>query len=405
MYQFKEEHFMKRFLSLFLMFALLTGLALGAMAAEVDSDSEYCFGVEDFDQSQTLVGICITELPDATLGTVMLGTRVLHSGDILTKEQVEQMTFHPLRTEQDRQATVTYLPIYENRVAPSATMTISIKGKVDLAPVAQDAALETYKNLSNSGQLPVSDPEGSALTYTLTRHPRRGQVTIHEDGTYTYTPKKNKVGTDSFTYTATDESGKVSREATVTVTVLKANSKEQYADTAGNDSRFCAEWLKNTGLFLGETIDGQLCFQPEKTVSRGEFTALLVRSLEIPVEDDALYTGFSDDVSSWLKPYLAAAMRSGLTASWPHGDKFGANEPISGKEAALLLQNALDLPVSTAADSESETPWADAAMATLAENGIPLDDAPLTRAQMASALYRAKQLAGDAPGAQIFNRK
>ena len=176
---------MKRFLSLFLMFALLTGLALGAMAAEVDSDSEYCFGVEDFDQSQTLVGICITELPDATLGTVMLGTRVLHSGDILTKEQVEQMTFHPLRTEQDRQATVTYLPIYENRVAPSATMTISIKGKADLAPVAQDAALETYKNLSNSGQLPVSDPEGSALTYTLTRHPRRGQVTIHEDGTYT----------------------------------------------------------------------------------------------------------------------------------------------------------------------------------------------------------------------------
>ena len=105
---------MKRFLSLFLMFALLTGLALGAMAAEVDSDSEYCFGVGDFDQSQTLVGICITELPDATLGTVMLGTRVLHSGDILTKEQVEQMTFHPLRTEQDRQATVTYLPIYEN---------------------------------------------------------------------------------------------------------------------------------------------------------------------------------------------------------------------------------------------------------------------------------------------------
>ena len=98
-------------------------------------------------------------------------------------------------------------------------------------------------------------------------------------------------------------------------------------------------------------------------------------------------------------------MRAGLTASWPHGDKFGANEPISGKEAALLLQNALDLPLTTAADPESETPWADAAMATLAENGICLDDAPLTRAQMASALYRAKQLAGDAPGMQVFAGK
>lgn len=395
---------MKRFLSLFLLAALLTGLGLGAVAAEVDSDSEYCFGVDDFDRSQTLVGICITGLPDANLGTVMLGTRVLCSGDILTAEQVNQMTFLPLRSEEDRQATVTYLPIYENRVAPTATMTISIRGKADLAPVAEDAALETYKNLPNRGTLPVSDPEGSNLTYTLTRHPRRGEVTIHPDGTYTYTPKKNKTGTDSFTYTATDESGKVSREATVTVTVLKANSKEQYADTTGKDCRFSAEWLKNTGLFTGERIDGQLFFQPEKTVSRGEFAAMLVRALEIPVEDEALYTGFADDAPGWLKPYLAAAMRSGLTASWPHGDKFGANEPITGKEAALLLQNALDLPVTTAAE-ESEEPWADAAVAALAENGISLDASSMTRAQVADALYRAKQLAADAPGMQVFAGK
>lgn len=396
---------MKRFLSLFLIAALLALPCLAAVAAEVDSDSEYCFGLEDFDQSQTLVGICITGLPDAALGTVMLGTRVLQSGDILTAEQVQQMTFQPLRTEEDREATVTYLPIYENRVAPTATMTISIRGKADLAPVAEDAALETYKNLPNSGTLPVSDPEGGNLTYTLTRHPRRGEVTIHDDGTYTYTPKKNKTGTDSFTYTATDESGKVSREATVTVTVLKADSKQQYADTAGLDCRFGAEWLKNTGLFMGERIDGQLCFQPEKTVSRGEFTVMLVRSLGIPVEEDAMYTGFSDDAPSWLKPYLAAAMRAGLTAGWPHGDKFAANEPITGVDAALLLQNALELPVTTTADAESEDPWAAAAVAALAENGISLDGSAMNRAQVAHALYRAKQLAATAPGMQVFSGK
>lgn len=396
---------MKRFLSLFLMAALLTVCALGAVAAEVDSDSQYCFGVEDFDQSQTLVGICITGLPDPSLGTVMLGTRVLCSGDILTAQQVNQMTFQPLRTEEDRQATVTYLPIYENRVAPSATMTISIKGKTDYAPVAEDADLQTYQNLPNSGSLPVSDPEGGNLTYTLTRHPRRGEVTIHADGTYTYTPKKNKVGTDSFTYTATDESGKVSREATVTVTVMKAHNKEQYTDTVGADCRFSAEWLKNTGLFMGERIDSQLCFQADKSVSRGEFTAMLVRALNIPVEEDALYTGFSDDAPSWLKPYLAAAMRSGLTAGWPHGDQFGANEPITGKEAALLLQNALDLPVTTAAEEEQDDPWMAAALATLSENGISLQDAPMTRGQVANALYRATQLAAGAPGAQVFAGK
>ena len=396
---------MKRFLAFFLLLTVLTGLCLGAVAAEVDSGTVYCFTSTDFSQAEALVGICITGLPDADAGTVMLGSRVLRSGDILTAEQIGQMTFVPLRTEQDRQALVTYLPIYENRVEASTTMTISIRGKEDRAPVAEDSAMETYKNLANTGSLKVSDPEGSALTYTLTRNPRRGEVTLHADGTYTYTPKKNKVGTDSFTFTATDESGKVSREATVTVTILKADSKQQYADTLNQDCRFSAEWLKNTGLFTGETINGQLCFQPGKTVSRGEFVAMLVQALQIGVEEDASYTGFADDAPSWLKPYLAAAMRSGLTAGWPHGTEFGAEQPISGTEAALLLQNALDLPLTVSMEESALPQWAAAAVAVMGANGISLTDAPMTRAQVAMALYRVSLLAEDAPGMRVFNRQ
>ena len=65
------------------------------------------------------------------------------------------------------------------------------------------------------------------------------------DGSFIYTPKKNKVGVDSFTYTATDASGKVSREATVTIQILKPTDARQYTDTVGLDCRFEAEWLKN----------------------------------------------------------------------------------------------------------------------------------------------------------------
>ena len=396
---------MKRFLSLFLTAAVLACLCFGAVAAEVDSDAVYCFTSGDFAESDELVGICITGLPDADSGTVMLGSRVLRSGDILTAQQISQMTFVPLRSEEDREAVVTYLPIYENRVEPSTTMTISIRGKEDKAPVAEDSAMETYKNLSNTGSLKVSDPEGSNLTYSVTRNPKRGEVTIHADGTYTYTPKKNKVGTDSFTYTATDESGKVSREATVTVTILKADSKQQYADTLGESCRFSAEWLKNNGLFIGETINGQLCFQPGKTVSRGEFTAMLVQALGINVEENATYTGFDDDVPAWLKPYVAAAMRSGLTAGWPHGTSFGAQQPITGPEVALMLQNALDMPVTTAAEDTALPQWAAVAVAAMAENGIALEDAPMTRAQVANVLYQASLLAEDAPGMSVFARQ
>ena len=103
---------MKQLLCLLLVSICIAG-CLGVAAAEVDSDSAYCFTQEDFSNEKQLNGICITGLPDATAGTVMLGTRVICVGDILTTEQVEKMTFVPLNTENDAQATITYLPIFE----------------------------------------------------------------------------------------------------------------------------------------------------------------------------------------------------------------------------------------------------------------------------------------------------
>ena len=388
----------KRILALIALCCLLPGIF--ALATEVECDSVYCFSGEEF--GQALTGVCIIGLPDADTGTVLLGSRVVKNGDILTAAQLSQLTFQPLRTETDKDATVTYLPIYENRVDKETALTISVRGKVDQVPVAQDSVLETYKNLPNQGQLNAHDPEGSTLSYTVTRGPKRGDVTVNGDGTFTYTPKKNKIGTDSFTYTATDEAGNVSRQATVTIQVLKPESKTFYADTLGNDCRFAAEWLKNTGLFTGEQVAGQTCFQPEKTVSRGEFVTMLVQTLGLRVEESNTGTGFSDEVPTWLKPYLAAAQRAGLTAGWPHGSRFGAQEPITGAEAALMIQNALDLPTSVMADDLTLTDWA---LAVMAENGVVLGaESPMTRAEAAQALYRVSRLMPTAPGMTVFRQ-
>ena len=381
-------------------------LCSGATAAEVDCDNTYCFSVEDFSADGTLTGICITALPDAETGTVMLGNRVLRPGDILTADQVAQMTFAPLRTELDHEAVVTYLPIYENKVAPAATATISIRGKTDNAPVAQDSAIETYKNLPNEGALKVSDPEGQALTYSLTRQPKRGSVQVRADGTFLYTPKKNKVGIDSFTYTATDPAGNVSREATVTITILKPGDSAPYADTIGSSCRFAAEWMKNTGLFVGETIGGAQCFREDATVTKGEFLAMAVKSLGIPIDEDATYTGIMEEAPAWLRPYLAAAMRSGLTAHLPTSETgdFGIENTISGAEAAVMLQNAMDLSVSTAVPEDTGIPdWAAASVQAMNENGIVLDaEDLLTRGQVAVILYQASLLSEEAPGLSMY---
>ena len=396
----------KRFLCLALCLCCCLGLVGGALALELNCNEQYCFRSADFSEDQTLTGICITGLPDAAAGTVMLGSRILRPGDILTSEQIAQMTFVPLQTEVDTDACVTYLPIYPDRVETSSTMTISIRGKEDKAPVAEDSAIETYKNLPNTGKLKAFDPEEEPLTFSVIRQPKRGSVTIAEDGSFTYTPKKNKVGTDSFTYTATDPAGKVSREATVTVEIMKPTNAEQYTDTAGTACEFTAEWMKNTGLFIGEQVGGTACFQPEKTVSRGEFLTMLVKTLDMQVDKNADFTGFTDDAPNWLKPYLAAALRSGMTENWPDSECFGASEPITGAEAALLVQNALDLTPSAAMGKETDGDlpvWAESAVTAMSEQGISLEPtAELTRENVSVVLYQISQLSKTVPNSEIY---
>ena len=358
--------FFKRFVSLLLLLCMISAPA--AAAAEVESGASYCFSPTDFSQEDDLTGICITDLPKEE-GLLCLGTRILQPGDILTAEQISRMTFSPVGAETDREVAVGYLPIYKNHVAEESSLTLSILGKEDKAPVAEDFAMETYKNLPGNGKLKVTDPEGQAMTYTVTRQPKRGTVEIQSDGSFTYTPKKNKVGVDSFVYTATDPTGKVSREATVTVTILKPSDAKQYQDTVGNDCRFAAEWMRHTGIFTGENLAEKSCFSPEKAVTRGEFVTMLVKTLDIPVDEGLVYTGYTDEVPQWLQPYLAAAVRSGLTAGLEHPEVFGAEEIISTAEAGVMVANGLDLQEVFSGESTE----------------------PLTRAMAARILYRTSQ--------------
>ena len=387
--------FQTRFASLFLAVCCAFGLIGSVSAAEVDSGSVYCFSAGDFSGENTVVGICLTEVPQKE-GTIQLGTRILRPGDILTAEQVSQMTFTPVNTETDQSVQVSYLPIYEDYVAESTTMTIAIRGKEDKAPVAEDMALETYKNLENTGKLKVSDPEGQALTFTVTRQPKRGTVTIAEDGTFTYTPKKNKVGVDSFTYTATDPAGKVSREATVTITILKPTDATQYTDTLGKECRFAAEWMRHTGIFVGESLAETPCFSPEREVTRGEFVTMLVKALDIPTDEELTDTGYTDEIPQWLQPYLAAAQRAGLTAGLPNQEAFGAGEVITGAEVSVMLQNALDLTMqqeAAATQDEAVPAWAQSAVTVTNDAGFALEaGAPLTRGTAAQVLYQASKM-------------
>lgn len=371
---------------------LAAGMVLSVSAAEVGSGDCYCFASEDFAPGEAqLAGICITKLPESAKGTVMLGSRILRPGDVLTAQQVGQMTFVANYVQQDDTATIGYLPVFANGMAGEATMTLSIRGRENQAPIAEDCAFETYKNLEVTGQLKVRDPEGQEMSFTLTRPPKRGDIVIQQDGSFTYTPKKNKVGIDSFTFTATDPAGKTSREATVTVSIQKPTDAKQYSDTVGKDCRFAAEWMKNTGIFVGESLGGSPCFSPDRTVSRGEFVTMLVKTLNLPTDPELTETGYTD-VPDWLKPYLAAAIRSGLTTGLTTTDGFGPDLPVTAEEAAAMLCSALQLEpqeqtVLSSPEGEAFTP-----VEVALQNGFDLiPGQTLTRSDCASLLYQTSQ--------------
>jgi hypothetical protein len=63
---------------------------------------------------------------------------------------------------------------------------------------------------------------GTLLTAVLIGSPSNGSVVLNPDGSYTYTPKANFIGTDSFVYEDLAADGNVSAPMTVTLTVTAA---------------------------------------------------------------------------------------------------------------------------------------------------------------------------------------
>jgi VCBS repeat-containing protein len=112
----------------------------------------------------------------------------------------------------------------------TATATLIVTA---IAPVAVNDSGSGHENAPISGNLSTNDTPvaGETNTWTLdTAHgPAHGSVTVHADGTFTYTPNTGFVGTDTFKYIITDASGQTSTAtATLTVTAI--------APVAVNDS-------------------------------------------------------------------------------------------------------------------------------------------------------------------------
>ncbi len=155
------------------------------------------------------------------------------SGAALTVSAVTQGAFGTVIINPDN--TVTYTPdagfvgtdsfTYQASDGVNTSNTATVQVVVhNWAPQAFDATYQVAVNgqltvAANNGVLSDAyDDTGDAITASLANGPSNGTLTLNADGSFTYTPNAGFVGTDSFTFTASDGNS-TSDPGTVTLSV------------------------------------------------------------------------------------------------------------------------------------------------------------------------------------------
>jgi hypothetical protein len=139
-------------------------------------------------------------------------------------------------TQYEWQATVTNAA-GRSRSGPVWRFTTGGGGPVNQPPSANTQSISTNEDTSAIVTLTASDPEGSALTYTVLSNPAHGTLS-GAPPSLIYQPVSNYAGADSFTFRVND--GQVNSDvATVSITVAPQNDPpvaagESYSVTSGN---------------------------------------------------------------------------------------------------------------------------------------------------------------------------
>ena len=102
------------------------------------------------------------------------------------------------------------------------TISVTINGSTNQPTANPDTYSDTYLHTltvdAAQGVLANdTDPDATPLTASLDQGPQHGSLTLNSDGSFSYTPNAGFIGSDSFIYTATDET--LSSEATATISV------------------------------------------------------------------------------------------------------------------------------------------------------------------------------------------
>ena len=361
--------------------------------------SAISFAPEDFavrpDAKTALSGITVDQLPDPGAGVLCIGGQPVEAGAFVDAAALAGLRFQSAQNPTVTTTTLLFTPSFsQGQKARQSTVTLYLLTEENTPPVARNMELTTYKNVAITGYFDAVDGEGDALTFQLTSTPARGAVTLAEDGSsqFVYTPYENKTGSDSFTYVAIDPAGNTSPEARVSLRIDKPDTKVTYSDLAGHPIQKAAVRLAEEGIYVGRYVDGRYFFDPDQAVTRAQFLTMAMSVAGLEDLEGVSLTGFSDDgaIPTWAKGAVSAALKAGVVQGSRDASGapvFGASDTITRAEAAVMLDNLLDItdvPVAVFSTG-SDGHWAAQAAANLSASGI-------IRAETAGAVQLADTL-------------
>jgi hypothetical protein len=123
------------------------------------------------------------------------------------------------------------------------------------------------------------------------------------------------------------------------------------SDIKGNWAESYIQSLFSKGIITGNEKG---MYEPKKSITRAEFTALLTRAMGLKGIEGSSFSdpGYSE---YWARPYIEAAVAEGIIVPFEIGDSFFGSVPLKRVEMAVMMARALKLEPS---DSQ-ENPFAD----------------------------------------------
>ncbi|MGO4107571.1 S-layer homology domain-containing protein [Paenibacillus sp. YAF4_2] len=118
--------------------------------------------------------------------------------------------------------------------------------------------------------------------------------------------------------------------------VVSSSGSKTFADLNGHWAKADIELMAAKRIINGEAPNR---FSPDKSITRAEFTAILVRSLGLSVPNKA--ATFSDVAKGeWFANAIAAAVDAGIVNGFTDGS-FKPNEQVTREQMAVMLARAL----------------------------------------------------------------